>query len=134
MEHLWTTAPKNVNPTLFNWSLLTLPWRRSRSYRNQSIDLHSISMGWFLHGRDLRHERVSPCAIEQKSRETNYEYNNNQSFTCPKKYSLFSATPLPSGIKARILDFFTTKKTKRQALQKTFCQGHFNIDGTIIIT
>lgn len=78
--------------------------------------------------------RVSPCAIEQKSRETNYEYNNNQSFTCPKKYSLFSATSLPSGIKARILDLFTTKKTKRQALQKTFCQGHFNIDGTIIIT
>ena len=41
-----------------NWksyfkNFLTLSWRRSLSYRNQSIDLH-----WFLHDRDLRHERV----------------------------------------------------------------------------
>ena len=30
----------------------------SLSYRNQSIDLRSKSMDWFLYDRDLRHERV----------------------------------------------------------------------------
>ena len=39
---------------------LTLPWRRSLSYRNQSIDLHSKSMDWFRYDKDLRHERVKP--------------------------------------------------------------------------
>ena len=28
------------------------------SYRNQSNELQSKSMDWFLHDRDLRHERV----------------------------------------------------------------------------
>ena len=37
---------------------LTLSFRRSLSYRNQSIDLQSISMDWFLYDRDLYHERV----------------------------------------------------------------------------
>ena len=38
---------------------LILSWRRSLSYRNQSIDLLCKSMGWFLYDRDLHHERVS---------------------------------------------------------------------------
>ena len=38
--------------------LLSLSGRRSLSYRNQSIDLHSKSIDWFLYGRDLRHERI----------------------------------------------------------------------------
>ena len=33
-------------------------WWRSISYRNQSIDLQSKSMDWFLYDADLRHERV----------------------------------------------------------------------------
>ena len=48
---------------------LTLSWRRPASYRNQSIDLPSKSMGWFLYDTEqtmgwflydvsLRHERV----------------------------------------------------------------------------
>ena len=37
---------------------LTLSWRRSLSYRNQSIDLQGKSMNWFLYDKDLRHERV----------------------------------------------------------------------------
>ena len=37
---------------------LTLPWRRSLSYRNHSIDLLNKSMDWFLYDNDLRHERV----------------------------------------------------------------------------
>ena len=39
-------------------STLTLSWRRSISYKNQSIDLHSKSMDWFLYNRDYRHESV----------------------------------------------------------------------------
>ena len=37
---------------------LTFSWRRSLSYRNQSIDLLCKSMEWFLYDRYLRHERV----------------------------------------------------------------------------
>ena len=37
---------------------LTLSWRRPLSYRNQSIDLQSKSMDWFLYDNGLRHERV----------------------------------------------------------------------------
>ena len=40
------------------WNEKTLSWLRSLSYRNQSIDLQSKPMDWFLHDRDLRHERV----------------------------------------------------------------------------
>ena len=36
---------------------ITLSWRRSLSYRNQSIDLLCKSIGWFLYDRDHRHER-----------------------------------------------------------------------------
>ena len=38
---------------------LTLSWRRSLSYRNQSIDLRSKSMEWFLYDNGLCHERVN---------------------------------------------------------------------------
>ena len=38
---------------------LTLSWRRSLSYRNQSIDLLCKSMDWFLYDRDLCHEKVN---------------------------------------------------------------------------
>ena len=38
--------------------VLTLSWRRSLSYRNQSIDLQSKSLGWFLYDRDFRHKKV----------------------------------------------------------------------------
>ena len=37
---------------------LALSWRRSLSYRNQSIDVLCKSIDWFLYHRDLRHERV----------------------------------------------------------------------------
>ena len=42
----------------FNFALTLARWR-SLSYRNQSIDLLRKSVDWFLHDRDLRHERVS---------------------------------------------------------------------------
>ena len=37
---------------------LTFSRRRPLSYRNQSIDLQSKSMDWFLYDNGLRHERV----------------------------------------------------------------------------
>ena len=36
---------------------LTLSWRRPLSYRNQSIDLQSKWVDWFLYDNGLRHER-----------------------------------------------------------------------------
>ena len=38
---------------------LALSCRRPLSYRNQSIDLQSKSMDWFLYDNDLRLERVN---------------------------------------------------------------------------
>ena len=35
---------------------LTLLWRSSLPYRNQSIDFHRKSMDWLLYDKDLRHE------------------------------------------------------------------------------
>ena len=39
-------------------SLLTLSRRRPISYKNQSIDLRSKSMDWFLYDNGLCHKRV----------------------------------------------------------------------------
>ena len=39
---------------------LTLSWRRPLPYRNQSIDLKSKSMDWFLYDNILHHPRVNP--------------------------------------------------------------------------
>ena len=47
-----------VRKNLKSICFLTLSWRRSLSYRNQSIDLLSKSMEWFLNDRDICHERV----------------------------------------------------------------------------
>ena len=43
---------------------LILSWRRSLSYRNQSIDLRSKSMDWFLYDDGLRHERFKLILFE----------------------------------------------------------------------
>ena len=36
-------------------SRLTISWRRPLSYRNQSIDLQSKLIDWFLYDNGLRH-------------------------------------------------------------------------------
>ena len=36
---------------------LSLSWRGPLSYRNQSIDLQSKSVDWFLYDNGTRHER-----------------------------------------------------------------------------
>ena len=45
-------------PLYFLFSL-NLSWRRPLSYTNQSIDLQSKSMDWFIYDNGLRHERVN---------------------------------------------------------------------------
>ena len=42
----------------FREGTLTFSWRRPLLYRNQSIDLGSKSMDWFLYDNGLRHEGV----------------------------------------------------------------------------
>ena len=54
---LFSPLKENLKNLLF--SSLTLSWRGPLSYRNQSIDLQSKSMDWFLYDNDLRHERVN---------------------------------------------------------------------------
>ena len=44
---------------------LTLSRRRPLSNRNQSIDLQSKSMDWFLYDNSLRHERVKLNKVKQ---------------------------------------------------------------------
>ena len=48
---------KHGLPKLTTQSLAS-SWRRSLSYRNESIDLLCKSMDWFLYDRALRHERI----------------------------------------------------------------------------
>ena len=62
-EHtiLVKTVGKNVKT-------LTLSWRRPISCRNQSIDLRSKSMDWFLYDNGLRHGRVKTLVRISSSR------------------------------------------------------------------
>ena len=46
------------NISVILYTVLTLLTRRPLSYRNQSIDLRSKSMDWFLYDKGLRLERV----------------------------------------------------------------------------
>ena len=52
---------------LFSVEALTLSWRRSLSYRNQSIHLLCKSMDWFLYDRDLCHEIVKAWRLKEWS-------------------------------------------------------------------
>ena len=49
----------DVIPITNYYSELTLLWRTSLSYRNQSTDLLSKPMDCTLYHRDLRHKRVN---------------------------------------------------------------------------
>ena len=55
---VWCTPSVSVDAVWVSF-MLTLSWRRFLSYRNQSIDLLSKSVDWFLYDRNLRHERVN---------------------------------------------------------------------------
>ena len=49
---------------------LTLSWRRPLSYRNESIDLQSKPMDWFLYDIGLYHERVKDMFLIFDYRKT----------------------------------------------------------------
>ena len=55
--HTFPHVSPIVSPVFF-MSLNPLITMMSLLYKNQSIDLQSKSMDWFLYDRDLRHERV----------------------------------------------------------------------------
>ena len=65
--YIFITATFVFNCYLFLFSnascFLTPSWWRPISYRNQSIDLRSKSMNWFLYDIGLRHERVKLTLI-----------------------------------------------------------------------
>ena len=64
---------------------LTLSWRRPISYRNQSIDLRSKSMDWFLYDISLRHEKVKFVLQSWNPRQklSVYLYGATQNYTSP---------------------------------------------------
>ena len=53
--------------------ILTLSWRGPLSYRNQSIDLQSKSMDWFLCNNGLGHERVK-CIFILLNKQCSYHF------------------------------------------------------------
>ena len=55
----WSVSIRRI----FHNVTLTLSWQRSLSYRKQSTDLQSKSMDWFLHDRELHHERVKVIVV-----------------------------------------------------------------------
>ena len=57
-EQMNVNMNETVKRTLFRKLSLTLSWPRPISYRNQSSDLQSKSMDWFLYDNDFRYERV----------------------------------------------------------------------------
>ena len=61
---------------------LTLSWRRSLSYRNQSIDLLSKLVDWSLYDRDFRHKKAKASwfkNLKSKYRENFFhnDFGNN---------------------------------------------------------
>ena len=77
---------------LFN---LTLSRRRPLLYRNQSIDLDSKSMDWFLYDNSLRHEKVKQDTLLPSSLTS---LNNEHVNLLPQALkSFFKLTDSPLG-------------------------------------
>ena len=63
---LFLTLYKYLNGMYYSEAYLTLSWRKSLSYKNQSNDLLSKSVDWFLYDRDFRHSRVKRSSVFAK--------------------------------------------------------------------
>ena len=50
---------------LTHWVIILTHWRRFLSYRNQSDDLQSKSVDWFLYDRNILHERLNCCCMQR---------------------------------------------------------------------
>ena len=64
---------------------LSLSWRRLLSYRNQSIDLQSKSMDWFLCDNGLRPERVNSLNLNRSKPKRWYVFYLNVLTSLSKK-------------------------------------------------
>ena len=70
LEYILTFILRKHNKMIMRQKLqnclncLTLSWRRPLSQRNQSINLRSKSMNWFLYDSGLRHERVKMFRLD----------------------------------------------------------------------
>ena len=82
---LWKDFRKESTNSLNNY--LTLSWRKPILYRNQSIDLRSKSMDWFLYDIGLRHERVKQCFENHDLRPYSHLFSSNDasSYTYAKE-------------------------------------------------
>ena len=86
--------------------ILTLSWRRSLSYRNQSIRLQCKSMDWFLYDRVVRHERVK-CLFRKQTWKLyllgftqNVNEINNYFQLIPKPFNM-------SSLRTKLFKFYT---------------------------
>ena len=66
-DHAISSAQNFINSAKILVSDLTLSWQGPLSCRNQSIDLQSTSMDWFLYDNGHRHERVKRALKSFKS-------------------------------------------------------------------
>ena len=96
--------------------LLTLSWRRSLSYRNQSIDLQSKLIDWFLYNRDLRHERVKDSRLIFQFNRTHKQdcllYPSFRIITFSKSVSLIDGFQLKFLISCLMYDSSKLSKQK----------------------
>ena len=85
MEHLWWLRLYWYVKYDENKDFLTLSWWRPLSYRNQSIDLQSKSVDWFLYDNGLHHERVKLTAYIFSTKGYHYEYHPENVRTFPEQ-------------------------------------------------
>ena len=96
-----------------------LSWRRSLSYTNQSIDLQSKSMDWFLYDNGLCHERVkcnfkllitTSIEIQFKKRKFKNYFHVTDDMVCfnrPYSFKFFKGW-LPLNLTWFILEYFVS--------------------------
>ena len=61
---------------------LTLSWRMSLSYKNQSIDLLCKLMGWFLYDKGIPHEKIKTLFTHHTPKICSYMTQSRISFSC----------------------------------------------------
>ena len=100
---------------------LTLSWWRTLSYRNQSIDLQSKSMDWFLYDDSLRHERVKTL------------WSNDQAYWQLCHSTLFSHIQGYSEPCAKLI-YAETEDTRMSQYSEPFHNSSRHIQNLVIFT
>ena len=111
---------------------LILSWRRPLSYRNQSFDLRSKSMDWFLYDKGLRHERANwLCKHMKKVRSSQpcISINFCKVQVLPCEYRSLPLGQLSSNnfiINSFIVNkIWALKKTEKKNINSFHCLTHF---------